>query len=456
MSKKTVSRRDFVKATALGGGAMILAACAAPAAPAAEPAAVATAAPAATAMPEPTSVPTPAEPTSPVTLEMMSGDWFSMDSVVAAFEGMHPNIKIKVTPVSTSDATTKVQATAGEGQSTPDLYLVDQPRVPGWAAAGWLMDLTGRVPDMSGTVFDDAIQQSTHNGQLFSLPESESTGIVLFNRDLLSKAGVTPPDLSTRWTWEQVLAAAKKAQAAGAQYGIIWDQPDAYYQMQPLAESLGGGSGLTGPDNLTPDITNSGWVQAMTWYGQLYSDEVSPRGVGFTQAYDLFNAGKGAFLVSGPWAPSMIPNHEINMGLMRQPYFESGKPITPSGGWALGINPHTQYPDAALLFAEFMTIDGAGNKLFSTAEQDTPSLIANVPVIFGTEAYSWWPESASIPDLLIDELQNTAVARARTIGYPQFENIMTRAFTDIINGGDAASTLQRATSELQTAFAALK
>ena len=46
MSKKTVSRRDFVKATALGGGAIVLAACAAPAAPAA-PAAAATAAPAA-------------------------------------------------------------------------------------------------------------------------------------------------------------------------------------------------------------------------------------------------------------------------------------------------------------------------------------------------------------------------------------------------------------------------
>lgn len=34
MEKKTVSRRDFVKATALGGGAIVLAACAAPAAPA--------------------------------------------------------------------------------------------------------------------------------------------------------------------------------------------------------------------------------------------------------------------------------------------------------------------------------------------------------------------------------------------------------------------------------------
>lgn len=44
MTKKTVSRRDFIKATALGSGAVVLAACAAPAAPEA-------AAPAATAAP---------------------------------------------------------------------------------------------------------------------------------------------------------------------------------------------------------------------------------------------------------------------------------------------------------------------------------------------------------------------------------------------------------------------
>ena len=75
MSKKTVSRRDFVKATALGGGAMILAACAAPAAPAAEPAAAATAAPAATAMPEPTAVPATAVPEATAVPVVSSADF---------------------------------------------------------------------------------------------------------------------------------------------------------------------------------------------------------------------------------------------------------------------------------------------------------------------------------------------------------------------------------------------
>lgn len=74
MSKKTVSRREFVKATALGGGAMILAACAAPAATAA-PEAAATAAPAATAMPEPTAIPATAVPEPTAVPEVSSADF---------------------------------------------------------------------------------------------------------------------------------------------------------------------------------------------------------------------------------------------------------------------------------------------------------------------------------------------------------------------------------------------
>lgn len=74
MSKKTVSRREFVKATALGGGAMILAACAAPAATAA-PEAAATAAPAATAMPEPTAIPATAVPEPTALPEVSSADF---------------------------------------------------------------------------------------------------------------------------------------------------------------------------------------------------------------------------------------------------------------------------------------------------------------------------------------------------------------------------------------------
>jgi multiple sugar transport system substrate-binding protein len=390
----------------------------------------------------------------------MGGDWMTdkIKPVIAAFEKIHPNITVNYQPVAFDDMTPKVQSTVGQGQSTPDLYQVDQPRVPGWAKGGLLTDLTDKVPDLSSQVFADALTQSSFNGRLYSLPTGESTGMVLYNSDLLTKAGVTLPssDVSGRWTWEQLEDAAKKAQAAGAKYGILWDAANYYYEMEALPVSMGGGTGLTGTDNLTPDITNPGWVKAMTWYGGLFSQKITPRGLDLSTVYDLFGNGQAAFLVTGPWAPALISNHKINMGLMPEPYFAAGKPVTPSGSFSTGINPHSQNQDAALIFTEWMALDPPGNSQYVVANQESSSLLVNANAPFTTEPYQWWPDSAKIGDLITKELTTTAVPRPRSVGYPQFESIMTTAFTDISNGTDPTAALQKATASLNAAFASLK
>ena len=51
------------------------------------------------------------------------------------------------------------------------------------------------------------------------------------------------------------------------------------------------------------------------------------------------------------------------------------------------------------------------------------------------------------------ELANTAVGRPRSVGYIQFEEVMTRAFEDIRNGLDVGETLGGAQSELSDALA---
>src|SRR4051812_37533506 len=138
----------------------------------------------------------PPEPTSPVTVSFMGGDWMQgapMDAIVGPFEKLHPNIKVDFVPVAFDDMTTKAQSTVGQGQATPDVYMVDQPRVPGWAAANLLMDLTGKVPELSGLMYQDSIDQSSYNGVLYALPAGESSGMGFYNKDLLAKANVTPP-----------------------------------------------------------------------------------------------------------------------------------------------------------------------------------------------------------------------------------------------------------------------
>lgn len=406
----------------------------------------------------------PQEPTSAVTIEVQIANWAAetVGDVTTAFNERYPNITVDYVPVAFDDMVPKVLSTVGEGQATPDVYIVDQPRLPGLVARDLLLDLTCLVPDLSETLIQDSVDQSSFDGKLWGLPTGESTSIVLFNRALLTEAGVALPTSETadRWTWEQVVDAAKQAQeSAGAEYGIVWDQPEAYYQLAPLALSLGGGTGLTGSDLLTPDITSEGWVDAMSWYRDLHVEGVSPR-LGATstagdEPYDLFSRGDVAFLVTGPWAPAFL-SQDLDMGLMAQPYFEGGDAVTPSGAWAFGINPNTEQQDAARLFLEFISLDEEGSLLFALANGEASPNLANLAKTFETDGYAWWDESSKLADLMLEELDTTAVPRPRSIGYPEFEVTMGRAFADIRNGADVVPTLDRTTSDLDEALAPLR
>jgi multiple sugar transport system substrate-binding protein len=64
--------------------------------------------------------------------------------------------------------------------------------------------------------------------------------VLFYNKDLLQKAGITPPsgDPTGRLTWDQLLADARKAQQAGARWGFCFEQVDRYYQLQPCSSPV--------------------------------------------------------------------------------------------------------------------------------------------------------------------------------------------------------------------------
>ncbi|NLS09438.1 extracellular solute-binding protein [Nesterenkonia sp. MY13] len=106
--------------------------------------------------------------------------------------------------------------------------------------------------------------------------------VLYYNEELLEAAGVEPPSKSPddRWTWEELREAAEATQDAGATYGFQIFRVSQIFQMQPLAESLGGGSGMnTETDPHEPDLTNDGWVESMEFFQELHEDGISPRGV---------------------------------------------------------------------------------------------------------------------------------------------------------------------------------
>jgi multiple sugar transport system substrate-binding protein len=93
-----------------------------------------------------------------------------------------------------------------------DLVWAQEVWLPEYVSAGYLLPLDDFVKDasLSGKDFDlsdfnpNLIKINTINGKLYALPTFVQTPLMVYNKELLTKAGLQPPK-----TWEETLAVAK-------------------------------------------------------------------------------------------------------------------------------------------------------------------------------------------------------------------------------------------------------
>lgn len=378
--------------------------------------------------------------------------------VIEAFEAAYPDATVQYSQVPFDQLNSTLEQRLGAGDESIDVYAVDQPRLAQLAAKGFLEDLSDLKDEARAATSQAQYEVNEFRDSLWALPIWNSTQLMFVNQDALAAAGIEGPsnDPAERWTWEETVAAGQAAQDAGTTWGLLLEQTEFYYQLQPLMESLGGGSGITGDDMLTPAVTTDGWVEAMDWYSGLFADGMSPRGVGSFETSPLFSQGDVAFFVGGPWDIGVFSDSDVNWTIAPMPYFEGGEQVTPTGSWSWGINPASTNKAAARALVEFAALDAAGN----LASTETQTIIpAN------TEAEQQYlprleemagEKSAGAADLITHEVEQTAVARPTSVGYVQFEEVMNKAFADIRNGSDPADRLERATQQLEDAWSVLQ
>jgi len=373
----------------------------------------------------------------------------AMTPVIEAFEAKNPHITVEYESVPFSDLNALLQSRVGSGDSDPDVFTADQPRIAALVDQGLLLDITSEVGDITGVVIQSSLDASTVDGKLYALPISTSTQVLYYNKALLDAGSVEYPSISPsdRLTWEEVRADAVAAQSAGAEFGLMWDQVNRYYQLQPLMESMGGGSGI-GPDPLEINVTSDSWVSAMTFYGDVFESGLGARGVPPAETQGMFAAGQIAFFVGGPWWMPLFQGSEgLEFGVAPHPYFDGGEEVTPTGAWSWGINPNSDNPEEALAFLKFAALDPEG--ALATA-QGFPLPPANLATF--DSYYSENQSLEGVAGLISYELENTSRIRPRTVGYVQFEEFMGVAFEDIRNGSDPLTALQQAEEAILQAW----
>ena len=262
------------------------------------------------------------------------------EQAIKAFEKDNPGTTIEYTQVPFDTLNAEIQARIGSQDSSIDLYAADPPRIPAFAKRGYLLDLSAYKDDIEKASGKIGLAAVSFDGKPWSFPMWTSTQLLFTNLRLLRTAGISAPSSATRQrlTWDALLKLARQAQHAGARWGFTFEQVDRYYQLQMLFSSAGGGSGLTGIDNLTPDITGPAWRRMATWYSALFKDGISPRGVSPEQTPDLFATQQVAFFLGGPWNfPKFNSAKDLHYTVAPVPYVSGGHPSTPTDSWAVAI-----------------------------------------------------------------------------------------------------------------------
>lgn len=361
-----------------------------------------------------------------------------------AFMAAHPDITVNYERVPFNQIFQTLDVRLNARTPDPDVYSVDSPLTASYAVRGHLLDLTDVIDVDKLTPAARAAAQ--YDGKIYSAPIASSSALLFYNKALLDAAGIPHPstDPAERMTWEAVVEGAKsiRDEKAGV-WGLVIEQSERPYQLLPMAQSLGA-TGIS-DDGLTAAgyVDSPEFVEAATFYRNLFNEwRVSPTGVfDHNLSQELFGTGKTGFFIGGPWMLSILANYpDLDWGVAPFPYFEKGRPVTPTGSWHVGINPRTDAMDAARTFVNWYLSDAAQQEWFK---------LRSYPPVTS----SMWELEAQAFDsdgwqIMRHELDETAVARPATPGWREYEDILRVAFRDIQTGEDPQTALTRAATQI--------
>lgn len=180
---------------------------------------------------------------------------------------------------------------------------------------------------------DSSIDSQTFDGKLYGLPKATETPVLIYNKELMSE----PPE-----TFDELFEFSKDF-ADGERYGYLalWDN---FYFAHAVIAGFGGyvfgdENGITNPQDL--GVNNEGAVEGAE-YIQKWYEEIFPSGIigesGGSAKDGLFQEGKVAAVMDGPWAFQILEDAGIDFGVAPLPKLPNGEyPVTFMGvkGWHL-------------------------------------------------------------------------------------------------------------------------
>jgi arabinogalactan oligomer / maltooligosaccharide transport system substrate-binding protein len=233
---------------------------------------------------------------------------------------------------------------------------------------------------------ESSIQAMTFDGELYGLPKSTETPVLIYNKALLEKA----PE-----TMDELYSFAKDFSKDG-KYGFLalWDN---FYFAHGVIGGFGGY--VFGDDNGVPNpqdlgLNNDGAVEGAEYIAKWYQEGLFPNGIigenGGQTLDGLFTEGKVAAVMNGPWAFQGYREAGIDIGVAPLPTLPNGehvKTFIGVKGWY--VSSFSKHPEWAQKLVEHITnAENAKIRFELTGEIPPVKSLIEDPVIAEDEAAS--------------------------------------------------------------------
>jgi multiple sugar transport system substrate-binding protein len=391
----------------------------------------------------------------PVTLTFWHGyqdaEADSLKALLDEWNADNPDIQVEPLFVNNDKALQKLTV-ALQGEEPPDITYQYGSSLPQLAAAPGLVDLTDWVqrPDVNWTDFvPGARTAATFEGKVLGIPALIDNLAVVYNKTLFDDAGLDYPN--DQWTWDDFRAAAKAlTDPAAKQFGFSYPMDaseDTVWHYDPLLWQ-NGGSILTEDGSQAAFNSAEGLDALEVLTGMAVDDKSVYLDIQNSAYTDLFNSGRIAMLVTGPWDLPSFP--DVDYGVAILPGVDGDhQTIAGPDMWSVFDNGDGR-AQAALEFLNWYTAADQVKK----EDLATGHLPIRLSVAQDQTFLEDFGEAFPGVDVFAENLANVEQARPVLAAYPQVSEAMGLAIVSAMLGeAEPEAALDQAAADANDALA---
>ncbi|WP_044748748.1 extracellular solute-binding protein [Bacillus alveayuensis] len=305
----------------------------------------------------------------------------ALEPAIKAFEEKY-GIKVEYKEVEMATKQRDQLRLDGQAGTGPDVITVPHDQIGQLVTEGLIQEIKVEQ-EVLNRFTESSIQAQMYDGKLYGLPKATETPVFIYNKKLMDKAPETMDELYE----------FAKGFTKGEQYGFLalWDN---FYFAHGVIGGMGGyvfnnDGGKLDPSNL--GLNNDGAVKGTEYIQKWYKEGLFPKGIigenGGSAMDGLFNEGKVASVMNGPWAFQAMKDAGIDIGVAPMPKLPNGEPVkTFMGVKGWHVSAFSKHPEWATKLIEFITNEENAKIRFELTQEIPPvKLLIEDPIIANNE-----------------------------------------------------------------------